>query len=273
MTMKKIIALLTILMLSALAQAQPTAVISNESETEYLHYDFESTKTSETYIRDFIKRNGIEQYHNVMIAIENGTIAKEIQILRDKGLNSLADDVNRLKYMSEVKTSFVANGKYYVLTYKPLSDNVMHELTVKEIFLYRRDDDSMRIAGGYLRKDLWVHNTFSRILLVHSIGDIESKPSIYKITNNVIVIVTETLEWRTDNNGGYNIIKYNDVIVFNLNSKYSLYLEPEVKTLFNINKVSSDITDKGLTLKYASGTIMFDIDGNYSRTNSTIKLR
>ena len=271
MTMKKMTMILTGLMLSMIALAQPNFFISRHSEAEV--YD----NTVETYVREFIDKYDAKTYNNVISVIGKGTIINEMQILRDKGLNELADDVQGLRYIDSVKTCFVENGKFYVLTYKPVKNNNASNIT-KGIYLYRRDDDSMRIASDLICEDTRKDKKYQRETELNSDRDIYST---YTISDTALlketparVFVVQTKEWHP----GDNYVYGNIVILLIPDGKLgyrSACFESDER--FAVNQIESTSTNDGLTLKYQSGTIVFkskkdNIGRDYISVAGTIKL-
>ena len=226
--------------------------------------------SAETYLQNLIDVCGIDEFHHVIDLIEKGTLSAYVQSLIDKG-NAYSIEyiqaINYVNYMASVKTGFAANGKYYVLTYKPTSGIP----NVKDIYLYRRDDDSMRIASGVIRQDYCHYQESSKQLMI-SIDDRE-KGSVYKIADSIVVIVTKTIIRDRD----FNRTIFNTLMVFVPDGNYgynTTYFEPVLKSEFDINQVQSERTDDGFKLKYQSGTIEFKFVGNnlILDDNSTIKL-
>ena len=225
--------------------------------------------SAETYLQNLKDICGIEEYHNVINLIEGGKLTYYVQSLRDKHAygKKYIDAITHVKYMDSIKTCFVVNGKYYVLTYKPTPGTP----TVKDIYLFRRDDDSMRIASGLIRQDYYHYNEGSKQLMI-SMTDIGS---VYKIVDSMVVIVTKTIIRDKD----FNKTVFNTVILLipDGNEGYnSAYFEPKKKILFDENQTHADFadTDNGFKLTYKSGTIIFKIVGNdiIFDESSTIKL-
>ena len=266
--MKRLILIAVLcLSLAGMTQAQlgkGDSWIVRKSEAEP---DKSFVSSAETYLQNLIDVCGIDEFHHVIDLIEKGTLSTYVQSLIDKG-NAYSVEyiraINYVNYMASVKTGFVANGKYYVLTYKPTPGTP----TVKDIYLYRRDDDSMRIASEPIRQDYYHYNEASKQLMI-SINEVGS---VYKIADSIVVIVTKTILRDKD----FNRTIFNTLMVFlpDGNCGYNVaYFEPVVKNEFDINQVQSERTDDGFKLKYQSGTIEFKIVGDnlILDNNSTIK--
>jgi len=266
--MKKLTMILTGLMLSVIALAQPNIYISRNSEVEDYYNNVEK------YVKEFIDKYGAETYNNVIGVIGKGTIINEMQILRDKGFNELANEAQGLRYVDSIKTCFVENGKLYVLTYEPVKNNNASNIT-KNIYLYRRDDDSMRIASDLVCRDVSIDEKYQRETVLNS----NKSESIYKIvdtTNTLlkktpaIVYVVQTKEWYP----GDNYVYGNMVILLIPDGElgyHSACFESDKR--FAVNQIESTSTNDGLTLKYQSGTIVFKIIGNDINVGGTIKLK
>jgi len=272
--MKKMMMILTGLMLSMIALAQPGVWIERLSESEidnaYLKYHNGSITTTESYVQNFIKKFGIDSYHFVINTIERGRMVTVMDSIKAKGQqDDFCDAIADIRFVDVIKTCFISKGRLYVMTYEPVPVNNLGSITEKNIYLYRRDDDSMRIASTLIRKDYYLNDKFVKQLIINS----NKSESIYKIADSIIVYVTKTSEWNINDMFTY----YNTVILLVPDGNYgysTAYFEPVNKTVFAVNQISSTSTNEGLTITYPSGTIIFKIEDNnvYVDSNSTIKL-
>jgi hypothetical protein len=274
--MKKTMIILIGLMLSAISFAQPGPWIVRLSESEidkeYIKWNEHYTTTTETYIKLFIDKYHVDAYNTVIDSLETGGIDKYIQTLRDKGFIEMAEDVHDLKYADSLKTTFVSKGKLYVMTYEPVRINNLGSIVTKNICIYRRDNDGMKLASNVICKDHYVKDAYTKEHIINS----DCSESLYKIADSIIVIVCKVNEWNFHHDiNNYVVSNYNAVtlLVPDGNDGYfATYFEPDNKVPFDVNKVESTSTNDGLILKYESGTIEFKIFGDDIRVGGTIRL-
>ena len=241
-------------MLSLMALAQNNNWIKRISETEVSESYSTTTNdgkesnilnTIEDCIKEFLltTNNNMDEFHVVINNIEKGTLKAYLDTRKDKGLISPEEihNIDYIEYMIKVKFSFVSNGKIYILTYEPINldkKTVTDGLVIfdtksgdtegavqvshKNIYLYRRDDDGWKKASDLIREDNYVKGKFSMELYPYTSFMFENKNpetwqyegiagwSVNKITNGSVFMTFSTITWTPQAESH----SYNSILVF-----------------------------------------------------------
>jgi hypothetical protein len=245
-TMKKILIITILSMLSVVASAQMKLWFNKIAETEINPNYVAGCNTMEGYIQGFIEKFDTIEFNNVLRAMEAGTIGKYMEDLRDLGEKQFVEEADYIKSMLwnivKSKLYFIDNAKLYVITYD-IAD-------YKSLYLYRRDADGWKIASDLIREDDYQFGEYMRRFESRTTRWNENDTlytlenqffgEVHRISNGSVFVTFSTEIWYPQAKG----YTYNSIAVFVpdtiVKETYHVSLfEPENK----VGKVLKNVTN------------------------------
>lgn len=115
--------------------------------------------TVEDFCYKIISLYGIDEYHNMLNAIENNKDKEYLETLKKYGNSNKYDDIySAIACFDYYHLSFVANNKLYVLSYDLIKNQRFvfrksTQIVYREIYLFFRDDYGWHKASDLIRTD------------------------------------------------------------------------------------------------------------------------
>lgn len=228
--------------------------ISRPSEKEVWNVGL--VYSAEYYLNQLVTVCGVREFFNVLNLIEDGRIDVYIQSLIEKDnvySKEYIEAISDIRWMDKNKTCFVADSVFYIMTYEPVQDRP----TSRKVYLFGRNDKEWFRASDEIREDYYIYEVADKQFKINARN---YPPSRYWINDNIMVLITETVEAVKNQPISYNTIT---TFVPKGDKTYDVaYFEPIEKKLFEVNQVHSTSDAKGLILKNESLTLEFKIIGN-----------